>query len=205
MFRRHVQARARLYQRNLRRFLFHNLLHTDDPPHKLALGAAIAMFIMFTPTIGFQMVLAVFFSWLFRANKTVGIAIVWISNPATIVPIFYSTYLIGRVILNSPDVADAEWWRQLSAPPPGWWPLVEFYWSKLVQIAAPLWVGGAIVGCVTGYATYYVSYHSIRTWRLRRWGQLMPPKNSNSSMPTWDPHPSRIYQPEDNSDKDDAA
>ncbi len=115
MYRRQILARYRLYSRRIRRFILHNVLHADDPPHRLALGAAIGMFVTFTPTIGFQMVIVVFLSWLMGANKVVGLPIVWLSNPATFVPLYYSCYVIGRSVLGWTPIGDA-WWSELAAP-----------------------------------------------------------------------------------------
>ena len=78
-----------------RRFVVHNVLRADDPPHRLALAVAIALFVTFTPTIGFRSVLVVLLAWMFGANKLVGLPLVWISNPATFVPIDYPSYLTG--------------------------------------------------------------------------------------------------------------
>ena len=96
-------------------FLYHNVLHADDPPHRLALGAAIGVFVMFTPTIGFQMLISVLIAWLLKANKAIGLPVVWISNPATFIPIFYPSYLVGRVLLGWEPVSET-WWRQIATP-----------------------------------------------------------------------------------------
>jgi len=45
--------------KRLKRFLVHNVLHVDDTPHRIALGVAIAIFVTWTPTIGFQMLLTI--------------------------------------------------------------------------------------------------------------------------------------------------
>ncbi len=174
MYRRHVRARFRLYVRRVRAFVSHNVLHADDPPHRLALGAAIGVFVMFTPTLGFQMLINVMLAWLLKANKAIGVLIVWISNPATFIPIFYPCYLVGRILLQREPVSET-WWRQIADPPPGWWPTVAFYWSRILEIAVPLWLGGVVVGILMACPTYYFLYYSIRSYRLRRWGQLVPP------------------------------
>ncbi|MDA1054245.1 MAG: DUF2062 domain-containing protein [Planctomycetota bacterium] len=96
MIAHRVTGRFRSAWRKCRRFVLHSVLHTDDPPARLALGAAIGMFFMFTPTFGFQMLLVVFVAWLLRANKAVGLPIVWISNPATMIILYYPCYYIGR-------------------------------------------------------------------------------------------------------------
>ncbi|MHB0959524.1 MAG: DUF2062 domain-containing protein [Pirellulaceae bacterium] len=182
MYRRHVQARFRLYIRRARAFVYHNVLHADDPPHQLALGAAIGIFILFTPTVGFQMMISLLLAWLLKANKAIGVAVVWISNPATMIPIFYPCYLVGRTMLFWEPVSNG-WWRQLAQPPPGWWPAVIFYWSRLLEIALPLWLGGIVIGLLVAYPTYYALYYAICSYRMRRWGQLVPPSLSSHTQP----------------------
>ncbi len=174
MYRRHIRARYRLIERRSRKFIYHNVLHADDPPHRLALGAAIGMFVAFSPTVGFQMMIVVFLAWLLRANKVIGLPIVWISNPATIVPIYYFCYVVGRSMLGWQPVPE-HWWSRLGQPPAGWWSAVTFYWTRLVEIAAPLWLGCTVIGMLLAYLSYCALYYLIRKYRLRRWGQLLPP------------------------------
>lgn len=173
-------ARFREMKRRSRRFVFHSILHADDPPHRLAAGLAIGMFITFTPTVGFQMILTAFFAWLLRANKVVGLPIVWISNPVTIPPIFYLCYRVGRWVLQMEPVG-IQWWETLSQPPATFSGRVSFYWERFTEIAAPLWVGSLIVALIVGYVTYYVSYYAIYGYRMKRWGQLLPPNGNTTS------------------------
>ena len=49
----------------------------------------------------FQMVPAAIFAVLFRANILVAIAWVWISNPITMVPILYSAYYLGCLVMGT--------------------------------------------------------------------------------------------------------
>ena len=72
---RFLRSWYRRHRQQLRHFVYHSLLHADDPPRPLALGMALGMFVAFTPTFGIQMVLAGFLCWLLRANKAVGIAV----------------------------------------------------------------------------------------------------------------------------------
>lgn len=156
-----------------RRFVLHNILHADDPPHRLALGIALALFIMFTPTVGIQMILVVFAAWLFNANKAVGIPIVWISNPATFVPIFYPCYRLGlKLVGGAPKSRD--WWMEFRAPPEGFALKMEFFWLKVWEILAPLWVGCLVVATVVGVLSYFISYSVIYTYRMKRFGQAEP-------------------------------
>ena len=180
MLRRHVQARTRIYISKLRQFVYHNILHADDPPHRIALGLAIGVFVAMTPTIGIQMVIAVFLCWLLRANKLLGVAVVWLSNPATALPIFFMNYAVGNTILRREWVRQG-YWKALRNPPPEWWNTIKFYWSEFLHIAAPLWLGSLLIGFLVGYITYYVVYFVVRAYRLKRWGQLVPPLGKTKS------------------------
>ncbi len=177
-----VSDKVSQYWKRAKDFCVYRILHADDPPHRLALGIAVGMFVTFTPLIGFQMMLSVFLAWLLGANKLVGIPLVWISNPFTIIPIYYPCYRLGCVILGE-KVVNSKWshlgteWQQLLADPATTWGVkVRFWWEGLMDFIAPLCLGCLIVGLIFGVVSYYLSLVMIRSYRLRRWGQLMPPK-----------------------------
>jgi uncharacterized protein (DUF2062 family) len=158
--------------------VLHHILHVDDPPHQLALGVALGIFMAFTPTVGLQTVFVLLFAWLLKANKVVGLPLVWITNPATIVPIYYTCYVIGRAILGHPGVGN-QFWSELSQRPEGWWNTVTFLWKRLMEIAEPLWVGCILVSTIAGVVSYAVVYVAIRWYRAkRRSGRLAPSRSA---------------------------
>ncbi len=183
-----VSDKFRQYWKNASDFCVYRVLHADDSPHRLALGIAVGMFVTLTPLLGFQMMLSVFLSWLLRANKLVGIPLVWISNPFTIIPIYYPCYKLGCKLLGIP-VVDEPWsrlgteWREMIREPATtwglkvkfWWEGVKFWWEGLMEFIWPLCLGCLVVASVMAILSYYVSLYAIRSYRLRRWGQLMPP------------------------------
>jgi uncharacterized protein len=169
-----LARRIRRGWRRTRRLVVNQVLHANDPPHRLALGVAIGVFVTFTPTIGFQMMLVLFLAWLFRANKAVGLPVVWLSNPATLVPIYWPCYQLGRWLLQAPPIR-AAWWNSITHPPAGWAERVEFYWTRFTEVFWPLWVGGIVIGLSAAYLTYYVVYFVLCSYRMQRWGQLTPP------------------------------
>lgn len=158
----------------MRRFVLHNILHADDPPHRLALGIAVGVWVTFTPTIGLQMLLVVALAWLLGANKVVGLPVVWVSNPVTFVPIFWPSYWLGATLLGR-DPTREGFWRELIQPPPGWWERVVFYWSAFMEIAGPIWLGSLIVGTTVAAISYLVANRLICAYRIRRWGGVVPP------------------------------
>ena len=142
------------------------MLHADDPPHRIALGVAIGVFWTLTPFLGLQMVMVLASAWLLRANKVVGLPLVWLSNPATFVPIFYPCYLIGRTILGWPGVGK-EWWAELPKPPSGFAEATKFYWDKTMEIFSPLMLGCFIVGVPLSIFSYLVTRICIERYRIR--------------------------------------
>lgn len=171
-----LYRRYRYQWRRVRRFVIHNVLHADDPPHKLALGAAIGMFVSLTPTGGLQSLLVIFFAWLFRANKVVGLPLVWISNPLTAIPIIWASYEVGRICLWQDSAVDPAWWKELTHPPSGFWNALTFFWGRLMEIFWPFLLGSLVLSAILGTATYYLTYHAIRSYRIRRWGNPNGPK-----------------------------
>jgi uncharacterized protein (DUF2062 family) len=81
--------------------------------------------------------------------------------------IYYPCYFIGRMLLGREQIGQ-EWWTELRHPPPGWWSAIRFYWSHLMEIATPLWLGCLVVATCVAIPTYYLVYHVIRVYRLRR-------------------------------------
>lgn len=161
---RRVKVNFRLGLRRCKRFLVHNLLHADDPPHKIALGAALGMFVAFTPTVGFQMVIVVFLAWMFRANKLAGVPIVWITNPVTVVPIYYPCYLLGAFLLGT-EILTVDQWPTVEQLSGSWWHKVTTFWNFTLTIFGPLWVGGCVIGLVTGGITYVIAFVGISKYR----------------------------------------
>ncbi|MCH8147563.1 MAG: DUF2062 domain-containing protein [Planctomycetes bacterium] len=161
------------YFRRARRFIFHNILHADDTPHAIALGAGIAMVIAFLPLVGFQTAIAVGLAALFRANKAVCIPIVWITNPLTMGPIYLGCVALGQVVLASPTQEHgAEVLDRIQH-------LVESFrffdrqsWIDVFQLLAglsmELWVGCAIVGLAFGVVSYVAAHRGVVFYRERR-------------------------------------
>lgn len=161
---------------------FVHLLHLDDSAHRIALGAAVGMFIAMTPTVGFQMLLALLVLLFVPGNRAAGVPIVWITNPATVVPIYYFNYRIGVFLLGEPEGVNmqAEWHRvvdtvpslgYLFTAPSQWfaemWRWLGDVWYAMDEIMGQLWLGSILVGLVAGVITYGLMHWLVRFYRGR--------------------------------------
>ncbi len=156
----------RFITRKIKAFFIYRVLHIDDTPHRIALGVAIGMFITWTPTVGFQMLLVLALAWLLGANKLVGVPFVWISNPATIVPIFLPNYYLGRWVLGGNS--EAPDFTKAMAFSGSWLETVQNWWAATWQVFWPLWVGSIIAGLFLGAVTYGLIYYAVIEYRKIR-------------------------------------
>jgi len=144
--------------------VFGTFLHSPNLWHlnrrSVAGAFATGLFMAFVP-VPFQMVLAAGAAILFNVNLPISVALVWITNPLTIPPIFYSTYLIGNWLMGR-DGGDFHF--ELS---------VDWLMTGLEHVWQPFLLGclvSAIVASVTGYLAirFYWRHHVIKEWRKRQ-------------------------------------
>ena len=156
------------------RFIVHRVLHADDTPHRLALGIALGFFIAWTPTMGLQMILVVLAATLCRANRVVGLPIVWISNPLTAVPIYFANYTLGRLLVGLFSERPIKTYEQIKSIVgdlirPGRHIFEAQFWrgisDALLEMSVELWLGSVIVGLLVGVVSYVISYHGIVWYR----------------------------------------
>jgi uncharacterized protein (DUF2062 family) len=170
--------------RRLKQIVFHNVLHLDDTPHRIAWGVFIGAMIAFTPTLGLQIVLYLLVTALLRANKVSGIPILFISNPFTAVPLYYTTWSIGAAVLHPQKEvtrATIKTWlgntgralkhggveRLLDAD----------FWSDtgrlLASTGGELWMGALVCGLIVAPPLYFLTRWGIGTFRHLREGRRL--------------------------------
>jgi len=143
-------------------------------PEAIAGGVAIGVFVAFTPTIGFQMVIAALLATLLRANRPVAVAMVWLTNPFTVPPVFITTYWLGTFFQSGPPVAEvyallSDTMQKISSH--DYWALHDQFTTFLAvgwQILMPLLIGGALLGTILGVASYVVTLKAIGRYRRLR-------------------------------------
>ena len=169
--------------RKARRFFLHHVLHADDTPHRIAVGAAVGIFVGLTPTVGFQMVIAVAIAAALRANKIVCIPMVWITNPVTLGPIYLACFKLGNALVGSSSPSrghDAVAHIQTldagtRAAGLSRWLEIDF-WKELLltatRVGVELWVGCLFVASVAALITYFASRWGVAAYRERRQTRL---------------------------------
>lgn len=140
---------------------------------------AVGLFVAFTPLLGFQMLIALSLAALIRANKTVTIPIVWITNPVTALPIYGSCWWLGRWILTGSFSGDPSQFESILGVPPEYSGLGALthlheteFWKYLagliLSLGVELWVGCLVAGVVSAAIGYFVSRRVIIVYRRRR-------------------------------------
>lgn len=120
----------------------------------------VGVFFAFMP-MPFQMVAAAIAGVFIHSNLPISIGLVWISNPITIPPIFYFTYKVGTVLLDTPTRAFE---IELSLD----WALTE-----LSTIWEPLLLGSLICGIIFSAIGFvgirlFWRFHVISNWKKRQ-------------------------------------
>jgi uncharacterized protein (DUF2062 family) len=139
------------------------LLHDENLWHlnrrSVAGGVSAGLFWAMIP-IPAQMVAAALSAIVFRINLPISVALVWLTNPITMPPVFYFNYVVGAWLLGAPpNVGEF----QLS---------VEWIAAEINAIWRPLYFGSLILGTILaglGYAVMrlYWRWHVLRRFRAR--------------------------------------
>jgi uncharacterized protein (DUF2062 family) len=152
-------------------FFVHGIFHLDDTPHRIALGVAIGMFVAWTPTIPFQMMLTVALCFVLRANKVVGLPFVWLTNPVTLLPVYTPNLFVGQWLLGKP-VGD---FSQLQAALDVNGSILERgqeFFDAILPIFMELWIGSLVVAAILGVGSYFTFYQLTMTYRRRHADRL---------------------------------
>ena len=120
------------------------------------------------------------FAAILRANKLSGIPWLFLSNPFSAVPVYYSTWWVGNLILTGGKASSeggraaveklVEATTQVSGSmkqflSPQYWSMVG---DTLIMLGYELWIGGFAVGAATGAIAYPIALKAIKGYRARQ-------------------------------------
>jgi hypothetical protein len=116
-----------------------NLWHMNR--RSVSLAFAVGLWAMYTPPLPWQMAIAAVLAIYFNANLPISVALVWITNPVTWLPMYYAAYKVGALALGQGSFQFEEFSQLFSI-------------EKALQLGTPLLLGCFILmntGAVLGY------------------------------------------------------
>src|SRR5690606_16688698 len=151
------------------------VLRLETTPHAVGLGLATGVFVAFLPVLGVQMLVAVAIAWAGRANVGAAVLGTWAGNPLTWPAMWIGSYLLGLMLLGETgpmtaeelqrtltSVAEASTFRldplsMMNAAGKLLWPILK-----------PLFVGGLVLGWISGAALYFIGRRAAEAFCTRR-------------------------------------
>ena len=143
--------------------IYGKLLHDPNLWHmnrrSVAGAFAAGLFWAFIP-IPMQMLAAAATAIPCRINMPISVALVWISNPLTMPPIFYFNYLVGTWVLDEPALSNN---FELT---------MEWFSNSMSSIWMPLYLGSVVCGLISAICGYLAirglwRLHIVNQWKNR--------------------------------------
>ncbi len=144
----------------IKRKWHYRVTSVDDTPHRIAFAIALAVAVAWTPAIGLHMVLFLLLAWLLRANWLIGLPFVWLSNPLTIIPIYYPNYLLGRLLLGADEPA-GDFFKAVRLTG-GFFKRIQTFWNATAPYAAELWLGSLLAALIVGPVVYLLVFRMVK-------------------------------------------
>lgn len=143
-----------------------NLWHLNR--RSVSLAFACGLWAMYTPPLPWQMVIAAVLAIYFNANLPISVALVWITNPVTWIPMYYAAYKVGAFAMGQGSFQFDEFSQLFSI-------------EKAMELGTPLLLGCFIMmnlGAALGYSV--VQYF----WRRSVKHKLLLRKYRNRELDT---------------------
>ena len=103
---RRILPNRKIMSRDRTLRIFGSLLHEPNLWHlnrrSVSLAVAVGLFMAFMP-LPVQMLMAAATAIVVRCNLPVAVAVVWVSNPITVAPLFFAAYKVGAWLLGLPQ------------------------------------------------------------------------------------------------------
>src|SRR5690554_1246360 len=131
-----------------------NLWHITR--HSVARAMACGLFVAMLP-IPMQMLVSAFIAVLIRANLPISVGMVWVTNPITMPPVFFTQYKVGTMLLGAPERSMP---MELSL---GWLA------SEIQHIWQPMLIGSLLSAVVLASIGYFGTLLYWRFWVSRNW------------------------------------
>lgn len=143
------------------RYTYLRLKRLPLSPHRIAVGVAIGVFAVFTPFLGFQLLLAAMLCIALRGSVGASFLASFVGNPLTYPMIWFSTYHVGNLLLGTSSGQLAGFQKNVAAI---WESLITFSPHAFVDAVASIWpifkpmaLGALPLGATAGLLAYAAS------------------------------------------------
>ncbi len=157
-----ISQKASYYRRYLKR-IFSKVLLAKVPPHNIAMGFAVGIFIGLSPILVFQIIPVLAICMKMRYSKLAGFISVFITNPFTFIPIYLFNLSVGAFLLGSwIDVDIGSFQKAI-------YNVSISSFLNLGQDTIIAFVAGSLlVATLASLVTYWVMRFFIISWRKNR-------------------------------------
>lgn len=161
-------------------YVFHRLRRLPDPPHRIARGVAVGVFVCFTPFYGLHFVTAAVIAYILQANLLAALLATFVGNPLTFPIIAAVSLRIGGFILGHHHQVrlygifgefrrafDQLWTNFLAIFTPEvthWDQLGHFF----ADVFLPYLVGGLLPGVIAGVIAYSLTLPAVSAYQKTR-------------------------------------
>ena len=142
---------------NSLKMAYRRFLKIRGNPREIALGFSLGLFVSMSPTMGFQMAIAVPIAAMFKWNKIAAAMAVWVTNPLTAPFIYGATYFVGAKLtgmslgLKAVDAAHRS--------------TMLVFAEKAPEIFGAMTLGGVVIGLPLAVIGYYCAYYGVEKYQ----------------------------------------
>ncbi len=162
-------------------YMGHRIKRIPDTPHKIGLGAAIGIFVCFSPIFGLHMILAVVLAYVLRGNIVAALITTWFGNPLTFPIIAAISLKFGRFLMgyHTTGTDGITVMRAFENTMRALWGLLKSWLGYgqasteglrdfFVDIFLPYALGGLVLGLISATLMYAATRPVISAYQTRR-------------------------------------
>lgn len=132
------------------------ILIIKESPRRIAIAFAIGVFIGMSPLLGIHTVLGLAVAWIFRLNRFVTLAGVFVTNPWTIVPIYTFSTWVGAKIMGINDIIPDIDWANIS---------LQVLMNEFRPLILPFITGTFVIGTISAAVSYILIEKAVKAAR----------------------------------------
>lgn len=170
-----LQRLFRKYKKLLYEYVITPFSSSRKPPWHDARGTVVGLWVGFAFPVGTQCVLMLLLRTIFRYNIIIAFAVSWVSNPFTMVPMYYGYYCLGSLVLGQPASLSHHAFSDLIHPVMH----AGYFWDTVPAFLALGWdflkrwlVAGVSLAAITSPFGYFLTYR-VQTKRCRNRAQKL--------------------------------